>query len=858
MKAIEHVVLAALLHDVGKAFERAEMLDDYRRDPEYLQAYCRKQVNYYSRLHVLHTLKFCELIADKYDFLRPAEGQRIRQADQHWINLASRHHVASTPFEKLISASDHFASAEREDGNYYERRIHQKTYLEPILERVNLDKTTTRTYHRLPLNELSLDKDVIYPKHVNDLPEMEEVENEVWLSRESLRLHYEQLCNAMMGTIKQLPSILGVRESGAVRGLIANLLSLFERFLVQVPSATNIKHPDISLFDHMRITAAIAEGLYRHHEAKGTLDRPTQFEDKEVTKWRLVCGDFSGIQAFIYRLTSKGAAKGLRGRSLYIQLLCDAVSEYLLRELELFPTARIYSSGGKFYLLIADCQVGHLQKCVGQVNKWLLREFGSEVFLGIGMAPVCGNDFAGGNMGNRWKEANEDLLKDRLRRFRSLIEQDADFFEPLTLNEWGMNCQVCGRDDKDANIREVDGRSVCEQCMSLERMGSLLADTGYFFWAWGDDRKTAHARLDKEWRYSFKELGCDLYLLKSQPRFEDADRLQNSYMERLNNMECFDGNIHGYSCDFRFLGKWDRSKESGGWEFDDFAANAKGTKRLGVLRMDVDNLGQLFIRGFNFPSIEGEIRQMGSLSRVATMSRQLNQFFSGYLCKLLTDFSRTQIIYAGGDDLFLIGAWDELPRVAREIQTEFKDYCAMNPSFTISGGISMVRGKYPISRAAELAKDAEDSAKNLKRKFDEKDPKKDALCFFNTPLGWEDYDLAKNMMGTIREIIENTKSRGILWRLKDVIGVVDEYRRLSCKKGLSKEEIDRLVYYQRWRWQLVYNIERMKKRHPECKDKLDGLVHGILVPDAQAGMPVIEWLQLPTRWAELLTRKEEA
>ena len=91
-----------------------------------------------------------------------------------------------------------------------------------------------------------------------------------------------------------------------------------------------------------------------------------------------------------------------------------------------------------------------------------------------------------------------------------------------------------------------------------------------------------------------------------------------------------------------------------------------------------------------------------------------------------------------------------------------------------------------------------------------------------------------------------------------MIGVVDEYRRLGSKKGLSKKEIDRLVYYQRWRWQLVYNIERMKKRYPGCKDKLKGLVRDILAPEAQAGMPVIEWLQLPTRWAELLTRKEGA
>jgi len=38
----DHLVLGCLLHDIGKFFERAEILDDYRKNDEMKQGYCKK------------------------------------------------------------------------------------------------------------------------------------------------------------------------------------------------------------------------------------------------------------------------------------------------------------------------------------------------------------------------------------------------------------------------------------------------------------------------------------------------------------------------------------------------------------------------------------------------------------------------------------------------------------------------------------------------------------------------------------------------------------------------------------------------------------------------------------------------
>jgi len=851
MKKLDHVVVGALLHDIGKFFERGELLADYRKDEDQQQADCpwtydKGQGHHYrSHKHVLHTRRFCEQLTEHLTALMPQEYQRTTTADQHWINLASRHHVAATGLETIVSHADHLASSERETGNYYEKRIHQKTYLESMLERVSLAPQMKVTHYRLPLTESTTDDACLFPQTTVDL-NMQKNDKGVWLSKTLLKDQYASLGNGLLQQLKKIPQPHTASDA-ALRSTVTSLLALFERYLSQVPAATNVNHPDISLFDHLRVTAAIAEGLYRHHEALGELDADTAIKREDSAKWRLVCGDFSGIQSFIYRITSKGAAKALRGRSLYIQLLCDAVSDYLIQRLGLYPTARIYASGGKFYLLIADCLENQLRNEVDSVNGWLLGQFGGDVFLGLGVAAVSGCDFAGGGMSAKWKEANDDLMRNRNQRFAA--QADADFFSPQTSLDKGNHCGVCGRDDQNAELKE----GICKQCRMLERLGQGIANARYFFWVSGKDRKLVADVLQHEKKVRFDApLDVDLYLLEDRPVFTEGLALHHSRLERLNDVDCMDENRHGYACAYRWLAKWDRNKTSAGWEFDKFAAESKGIKRIGVLRMDVDNLGQLFMQGFRW----AEDKQMGSLSRVATLSRQLNLFFSGYLMQLLKDEPQVQAIYAGGDDLFLMGSWDALPVVARKIEQAFKRFSAHNPAFSISGGISMVRGKYPIARAAEMAGDAESSAKALKRRVSGKMMEKSAFCMMDTVIGWEDYTAVVHLHDLLTTA--SKKNHAILGRMRQVVQAQHAFSLLNRASGLDEATIKELAQWQKWRWQLVYNLHRLGSRNKDMKETIEAIRRAILsneLDGRMSDMAVMEWLQLPTRWTEYLQRE---
>ncbi len=112
-------------------------------------------------------------------------------------------------------------------------------------------------------------------------------------------------------------------------------------------------------------------------------------------RFLLVAGDVSGIQDFLYTITSKGAAKGLRGRSLYLQLLSEAAAKFMLRELGYPPANLIYSGGGHFYLLISSADEKRLQDLKLTLERALLKMHHGDMFLALGWTKMTARDLQG-------------------------------------------------------------------------------------------------------------------------------------------------------------------------------------------------------------------------------------------------------------------------------------------------------------------------------------------------------------------------------------------------------------------------------------------------------------------------------
>jgi CRISPR-associated protein Csm1 len=164
----------------------------------------------------------------------------------------------------------------------------------------------------------------------------------------------------------------------------------------------------------------------------------------------------------------------------------------------------------------------------------------------------------------------------------------------------------------------------------------------------------------KGWQGALHALsGGWCYELSTDPR--PADARPDQLVDALNAPEAVPDRATG----FRWLGLT-TPREAGGIRDLNGIAAVTPMGRVGVLRMDVDGLGGVFGNELKAPTLAG----------VTALSAALDTFFAGWLNVLCEKIEReTRLagdappergdllytIYSGGDDLFVVGAWDRLP-----------------------------------------------------------------------------------------------------------------------------------------------------------------------------------------------------
>jgi CRISPR-associated protein Csm1 len=136
--------------------------------------------------------------------------------------------------------------------------------------------------------------------------------------------------------------------------------------------------------------------------------------------------------------------------------------------------------------------------------------------------------------------------------------------------------------------------------------------------------------------------------------------------------------------------------------------DGKGRQMLAVLKADIDMLGQVFSRGLGKDQ---------SLGRVATLSRMVDSFFTCVLPDILArEFPDTYTVYAGGDDLLLLGPWHATIRLSVRLAEAFARHVGGNESITISAGIEFCGVSEPLNRAVRRADARLDAAKDAGRR----------------------------------------------------------------------------------------------------------------------------------------------
>jgi len=791
----QSLMLAALLHDAGKISQR--------ESGAYHLKHAEFSGNFISSLKDYFGSEFCKEIA----------------------NLIEKHHgIPSTRNEYILHIADKLASSERLKEERSRFRSNEAALVAAASRVEFKDMCENEMYFNL--STLRTEKEVLFPV---DEPKVE---------KDAYRKIWD-------GFVKKVKSLGKYKPSD-----FKTLFFILKEFGSFVPSATpwegdeyNRTVPDVSLFDHSKVTCAIAACLKQMSEEEFSNTEMSQLvntlkqhymeydpdkkneilNSSEPAKKQLFIflrADIAGIQKFIYSITTpkaetKGASKRLRGRSFYVSLLTDVISDWIIREMNL-PVANIlFCGGGRFDILLPDTievnQKIEEKEIRNELDKWLLKEFCGELSIQIATVKIAPKDFF--DFKQVYNNAEDALANTKMRKFDNIILQNGFFQMSEEVEDICNSCMIV----------PVPKGQICDQCENHKEIGSKLPKKDFISFVYGEYNGRNDVAI------KFKKFGVTVLL-------QDKYDIERILKEKSNtelcvyriNPECKDENALDFlsnkdeskpvSFGFKFLGNAAPiNKEGDVMEFDEIANQSEGAKYLGIMKMDVDYLGLLFGLGINPPSI----------SRFSTLSSYMEIFFGAWLNKICESKGNVfYIVYSGGDDLFIIGPWDKIIDLAEAVYSDFRKYTCQNPNITLSCGILFVKPHFPIQRFAFLVDEELKESKSKGR---------DKVTLFDETVEWKNnsksFDSLISFGKKISEQVEDKNlSRGFVYFL----------RKLEKEYNLGTDD-------ENLNWIPQFFYAHARRVNPEVEEKL------LLITQV---MEKKGKLKIPVSYVSLKTRKE--
>jgi CRISPR-associated protein Csm1 len=834
--------LAGLLHDIGKIEQRAR--PDPWKPPE-------GHEDSGQPVHAAWTAYFAEQYVPS-----PYKATVLHSAYHH---QPQRSPAENPGLSELVALADKLSAGERADPP--DKNAIPPQQMISIFDHLDTGgKAAPGPTHYLPLKPLKLGKEHIFPTEPMNKQS----------SREAYERLVEQLRAAARNPIDQAEVYL------------ENLLVAMQRLTWCVPSAYYHSLPDVSLFDHSRMTAALAVCLAERSpdeipnylalvqaDFAKKLDEAGKIELKKPAAL-LIGGDISGIQSFLYTISSKNAARTLRGRSFYLQLLTEAVLRYLLRELDLPYTNVIYTGGGHFFILAPLSAADRLSQIKRKVSEIFLQQHGPQLYLALGCAEVPFEGFRLGNFPEYWDAMHTDLGRAKQQRYTELGEDI--YSRVFELPEFGGNpddtCSVCGDDARRVkDIRDEEGESIkiCMLCSSFaEEIGAQLPKAQFLALGFGEPKpgtkgsvRDALAAFGVE--YAFINSPTDpvqlhnaeyvvIWALGDVPEDQwpstDGKPAVQALRYTVNQAPMVRNQAEAKEINAR-LTETDRREQPAipgeAKTFTHLQALAGGFHRLGVLRMDVDNLGEIFSFGFLANSEENR----ASLARLSTLSFQISLFFEGWV-KHLAEVASDNIyaVYSGGDDLFLIAPWNEVPALALQIRQDFKQFTGDHPGLTLSGGMAFIHGKYPVYQAAE------DAAEALQWAKDHPDNTKDAFSFLNIAWRWETFEQIRVKKERLVALLEGGETEPGGPR-----SPIQILRQLAAAEAEAARIKGRPVWGP-WIWRGAYRLVRLADQYEKSNPALAQAIRQLHSELGDDYAEINQW-GAAARWAQLETRKSQ-
>lgn len=706
------VAYGALLHDIGKFYQRTyEKSDLSRRELETTRYH--KNGNYYSHLHSGYTSRFLNKYLEmNNEFEKLTSEHHHIDESEHFLNIIKKADQIASAIDRQDELKDN--EAENKKGSFITARLYS------VLSEVHFGKEK---------NDNSIFS--LSTRDQMNIPDANFVRKSLKESVDEYKILFDEFADEIEKNI-----YLKKRVNFIAYNYMYNLLN---KYLVTVPASTygGVKSA-VSLFDHLKISSAIASCLYD----KTCYDQE-MFYMLEI--------DVSGIQSFIYQVvegsgTKPGLSKALRGRSILVGLITNAISYAFLNEFGLTVSNILFNTGGGSMILLPynqsiEKRVMDLSK---KIRKSLFDFFQTDITFVNAMLPVNKKELETFQT-DKAIELKSLLGRNKMRKYQDIID-DADFF--FDKIDFNSKCNTCGR---------VSKSEQCFICKMVEKISQIYTKNESFGIVY-DFNKTIDIK-----NIETLDLGFVRLLFINDKSYLIDDEI-SWYVDSINNFgfgnEIMTANDVPLDKDSNTILSFEKILKLTPEEY--------GDKKLAILKMDVDNLGGIFAFGLK---ASDKPRVQRSISKYVTMSRLMEFFFGHEIKNICREVSLKineniddkvkngtmfYINYAGGDDLVIIGSAYSIVELALEIHKRFAKF-TNNKNITISGGINFQNDKKPIRFGVQMAEEALSMSKN---------GDKNAITLLDTTVPFVEFEeLLIEVKAICKFISEGKLSRTMLYNL---------------------------------------------------------------------------------------------
>jgi CRISPR-associated protein Csm1 len=800
------IALAGLLHDIGKFADNEIFRLNQKEIAAKRSEFVSGKQNSYN--HAVYTSEFIS-VYKKYlpeicSITEWGEGNESLEI------IAASHHSPGSPYQEIITQADCISSGmdrqNSQDNDSTDYREYKNTRMVPVLEALDFDKknfnkpyTKDNFKYMLSLKEVNPASIFPVPKNENNQKNKKESANE-----------YIELFNRFENDLSK------IIHKDKIELWFEHIDSLLQKYTSMIPSARAGKTvPDISLYDHLKTTSGIAAAIYLYHKENDSLST-NDIKDKNTKKFILISGDFHGIQEFIftgYGDTRKSRSKLFRGRSFYVSLAAELAADLLCRKIGLPHTSIVLSAGGKFTIIAPNTKTTEkaLDEAQTEITDWFSQITYCQSGISFSYTKASYNDFYNNKFGELYNQINKNLLEKKLSKF------DIEEFGGVVIDYFnGKSLKLCPYCGKRPGNHKYQGNDICGLCEDQIIIGKKLVKSE------NNTIAVYYSETEKA-KGELKENIFGYYNLKfcsdNNPEEKNLIKFFKISDSTESNIFCTIKNISGYvpeydnknfkeSVTFKDDEEF-KVKPGDVMLFEDIAQQSLsefqeeklGLEALGILKADVDNLGLLMGCGLK--------ENIYSISRIASVSRQLDNFFTVFLPYYLeNNYRYIYTVFAGGDDLFLIGPWNEIYDLSLNLRKSFEEYTAFNKNITFSAGIYICKPNTPVDTIANEAEEFLEKSKDINEK--------NSLTIFGETASWKEFEKFNQIEKTMKQwLSEKIISSSMLYRLNKFCELSEIEDKLLKSSRPNLNYIDTL----KWKSLLVYSLTRNLSFQGTTEDK---------------------------------------